>query len=513
MKTLNRILVCLLMLVMLPFSVVAKETVSEELEQTIIDSCYYGQKIDLSKYDLTLKQLHETYYGLHDAGELAWYAERKYFNYEADQDTGKILTFEPKLLPASRYDRAVYQQRLEEIFRECVTEGMEPWQIALSVHDYLVVHTAYDEFLKVRTGYDLLVSGKTVCAGYTEVYRELLRMAGIPCVSVVSEPMEHTWNLVCLDGKWYHVDVTWDDPVPDQYGLASHDFFLLTDEQISSGENPHYDWVTDITCTDTAYTDAFFRGVYSPICFTDVSTCYLIRDKKFENSVYRRNITTGEEMLVYKEKNAYINIGKGSYYYRHHGLSVWNGRLWLNNLDKVVSMKPDGSDVRTEFTYSARKNKRFIAGCYVYNDTIRYSTSEHGGYLEKRQETIEPTGYHVHSYTQTVTPPGCGVPGYTESACACGITCRSTPVAALEHEWQRFEEKAPTLFTPGCYIEKCTHCPEKLTYPLEKLPLTVWLQNYSSPMVLGGGAVAVAVMLVILFTRKKAKKNEPISME
>ena len=510
MKVINRILLCLLVLTMLPLSVRTWATTETELEEKIINSCYYGQKVDISEYDLTLQQLHETYYRLHDAGSLAWYAERKYFNYEEDRDTGKILSFEPKLLPASRYDRAVYQQRLEEVFQECVIEGMEAWQIALSVHDYLVMHAAYDEYLKVTTGYDLLVSGKTVCAGYTEVYRELLRMAGIPCVSVVSEPMEHTWNLVYLNGQWYHVDVTWDDPVPDQYGFVSHDYFLLTDEEISSGNNPHHDWVTDITCTDTAYSNAFFRNVYSPICFTDKDTCYLIREKNYENRVNKRDIPTGKETQVYKEKNMYINIGKGSYYYRHYGLSLWNGRLWLNSLNKILSMRLDGSDIRTEFTYNAKKNRRFISGSYVYKDTVHYSTSEHGGYLEKRKETLSATDYHIHSYTQMITQPGCGTPGYTESVCECGITCKSTPVAALEHAWQRAEEKAATLFATGSYTDKCAHCGQEMTESLPKLTFLQWLQKNSS---LIAPCLGAAVAVLVLLTRKKVKKSDPVVME
>lgn len=514
MKTVNRILVCMLVLLMLPLSLpVRAADADKELEQKIIDSCYYGQKIDVSEYDLTLEELDEVYYRLHDAGELAWYAERKYFNYEIDEDTQKVLTFEPKLLPASRYDRALYQQRLEEIFQQCVIEGMEPWQIALSVHDYLAVHTAYDESLNVVTGYELLTSGKTVCAGYTEVYRELMRMAGIPCISVVSEPMNHTWNLVCLDGEWYHVDVTWDDPVPDKYGYVSHEFFLLTDEQISSGDNPHYDWGGDVTCTDTTYTDAFFRGVYSPICFEDSATCYLVREEMYQNRVYRRDTATGEETFVYGEKDEYIDIGKGGYYYLHHGLSLWNGRLWVNKLDRVLSMKPDGSDIRTEFTYNARQNKRFISGCCVYNDTIFYSTLEHDIYPEKRKELLEATGYHVHSYTQTVIPPGCGTPGYTESVCSCGIRCNSTPVLALSHEWQRSEEITPTLFEPGSYKEVCIHCAEELTYPLEKLPLRVWLQDHRSGVTIAGCGVVAAVLLIIFLARKRSKKADPVVTE
>lgn len=45
--------------------------------------------------------------------------------------------------------------------------------------------------------------------------------------------MMHMWNVVRLQGKWYHVDLTWDDPLnpnthKDQPGLVLHENFLCS---------------------------------------------------------------------------------------------------------------------------------------------------------------------------------------------------------------------------------------------------------------------------------------------
>ena len=44
----------------------------------------------------------------------------------------------------------------------------------------------------------------------------------------------HQWNMVCIDGTWYHVDVTWDDPTPDQgtHGEVSREHFLRSDDSM-----------------------------------------------------------------------------------------------------------------------------------------------------------------------------------------------------------------------------------------------------------------------------------------
>jgi hypothetical protein len=507
----------LLMLVCAPVTrAQTQETAEQTLEQALVESCTYNRKIDISRFDITLDAFKTLFYEMIDRGDLPWYTMRETFYYELAESSEKLLSFQPRLLPDYQYNRALYQQRLEEILRECVVEGMADWQIALSIHDYLIVHGYYDESINERTGYDLLTNGKTVCTGYTEVYRELLNMVGIPCVYAASEEMRHIWNLVQIGGQWYHVDVTWDDPTPDCYGRVCHDYFLLTDAQIAAGEDPHHGWQTEIQCTDTTFDDAFWKGIENPILFTDSDTCYLIRDKKYSNVLYKRTLSTGKETVVYKEKSEYLNIGKGSYRYLHHGLSLWNGRLWVGTMSKVLSMDLDGNNVRTEFTYAAKKNKRYIAGFYVDKDYIAYLTREHTGYTASYIETLKPTGYHIHRYTQTVVEPTCGVHGYTLSECACGIRCQSSFVYKLEHEFVDAQTIAPTVWKEGLATQRCTHCGEEHSQVLPKLAVADYLAG--SNIVVGtvaGGIVGMIVALILTISKRgrKGRKKPDSEMQ
>ena len=97
---------------------------------------------------------------------------------------------------------------------------------------------------QARTAYSVLVRHKAVCEGYTMAYRYLLNLAGIRSEEVLSDKMTHCWNYLYLNDKWYHVDVTWDDPLfqPDKTKI-SHEFFLLSDDAIAVKGNPrHHDW-------------------------------------------------------------------------------------------------------------------------------------------------------------------------------------------------------------------------------------------------------------------------------
>jgi hypothetical protein len=114
----------------------------------------------------------------------------------------------------------------------------------LYVHDQLVRRCAYGDTESDldHLAYAALVNGRAVCEGYTAAYRIVLNRLGIQCIKVESEEMNHSWNMVYLDGAWYHVDVCWDDPTPDQGPDAwvSHDNFLKSDWDMQN--TGHYNW-------------------------------------------------------------------------------------------------------------------------------------------------------------------------------------------------------------------------------------------------------------------------------
>ena len=102
-----------------------------------------------------------------------------------------------------------------------IKPGMTDLDKALALHDYLVLHIAYayKDYINGSLGgnvyniYGALQEGKAVCQGYAYAYYILLNNVNIENRMVVSNNMNHAWNMLKIDGKWYHVDVTWDDPV------------------------------------------------------------------------------------------------------------------------------------------------------------------------------------------------------------------------------------------------------------------------------------------------------------
>ena len=120
-----------------------------------------------------------------------------------------------------------------------------------NIHDYLVLNIAYPASYSsgdpnVHTLNYALNKGVCVCDGYSRAFYFLCKASGIESVIVTgnaqnsSGKMEsHAWNKVKINGKWYSVDVTWDDPFPDVPGQIKTNYFLITDEDI--GINHYWD--------------------------------------------------------------------------------------------------------------------------------------------------------------------------------------------------------------------------------------------------------------------------------
>ncbi len=114
------------------------------------------------------------------------------------------------------------------------------YERALALHDYLALNTRYDSKLGIaaqpQATTRLLLDGVAVCDGYAHAYGMLLSMAGIENRFVVGygDGIEHIWNLVRLEGKWVHIDVTYDDPKPDRNGRVMHSYFAMSDAQLSA---------------------------------------------------------------------------------------------------------------------------------------------------------------------------------------------------------------------------------------------------------------------------------------
>lgn len=231
------------------------------------------------------------------------YAQRSFFSDRVDTMLKQII--HPQMTEAERVlaihdylaDHAVYGYKVKrgEAFREYeqTPEGEETIVVSGMTQDlaqYTTEYTdnaqteknpLYDRALAERvmyshTAYGVLMNGAGVCQSYSLAFKLLAQRAGLECISAINNAAQHEWNMVKVDGQWYHVDVTFDDPVLNagEDGVQTinqvrHDYLLLTDETIATREieevvNNHEEWSvvydTDLPpCSNVMYE----KGAYA----------------------------------------------------------------------------------------------------------------------------------------------------------------------------------------------------------------------------------------------------------
>lgn len=119
-------------------------------------------------------------------------------------------------------------------------EELGAYEKAKQVHDWIILQTTRDTGKKQQatasSAYGVLVQGKANSNGYAMAYYKLLTELDVPCKIVFGtagtgkKKAAHTWNLVKLGDKWYHVDCAMDDP--DTKDQVKVDYFLTGSSQI-----------------------------------------------------------------------------------------------------------------------------------------------------------------------------------------------------------------------------------------------------------------------------------------
>ena len=157
----------------------------------------------------------------------------------------------------------------QDVISNVVPADGSDYDKELAVHDWMVSHGRYDsntlsqlpdfqENPNNDNPYGFLVDGVGICLGYTQTFQLFMDLLGIECITVegaaYNYTADHAWNQVRLDGAWYCVDVTWDDPTTS--GTVSersaHRFFNVTSDHMRS-TNHQWDESSVPEAAGTAY--------------------------------------------------------------------------------------------------------------------------------------------------------------------------------------------------------------------------------------------------------------------
>ena len=116
------------------------------------------------------------------------------------------------------------------------------------IHDYIIDNSKYDSNrtdnnvieYKSDIAYGPLIEGYGICGGYSDAMELFLEDLNIKSYKISSDT--HVWNAVNLYNKWYHIDLTWDDPVTNTgIEIIDDKFFLINTSTLQNIEpTQHY---------------------------------------------------------------------------------------------------------------------------------------------------------------------------------------------------------------------------------------------------------------------------------
>jgi hypothetical protein len=132
------------------------------------------------------------------------------------------------------------------VLDEIITDGMTDYEKEKAVYDWMTSELDSDDGLLTvipttsadcDNPYGVLKYHNAVCVGYATTFRLFMQMLDIPCMVVHNEEAYHSWDLVQLDGEWYHTDIYSDA------GRGNYANFNLTDEMMmATGESWDLDY-------------------------------------------------------------------------------------------------------------------------------------------------------------------------------------------------------------------------------------------------------------------------------
>ncbi|MBR6728506.1 MAG: hypothetical protein IKM08_09970, partial [Clostridia bacterium] len=206
------------------------EEVPEDL-LTVICEAYENHvtEVDLTAYELTTEELKTVISGIRYSYPEYFYVANTY-SYSSGVQSQLVTTYNPSyLVSKSMADQqmAEYEAYIDMIVAGAPADGTD-FQKVLYLHDYFVRNYCYDYTYTIRDAYTFFKEGTGVCQAYMLAFIAAAEEMGIRSVPVTSNAMNHAWNMVEVDGEWYHMDITWDDS-GSYDSFTSYTYFLQSD--------------------------------------------------------------------------------------------------------------------------------------------------------------------------------------------------------------------------------------------------------------------------------------------
>ncbi|SEL09050.1 transglutaminase domain-containing protein [Ruminococcus albus] len=308
------------------------------------------------------------------------YPELFYWRSTSYYSSGSYVT---KIRPVYSYDKDTAMSMLAEFYNEAdkylalVNDSMSNLEIAIVLHDAIVNDVAY-EYPDVadKETYSLLIEKVGYCDLYSKVYAYLLSQCGIRSEIVFSDAMNHEWlKAELIPGRYFNIDITWDDPTPNVNGRVTHTYFGLSDTALQS-DNSHYDYST-IYPDDKYFDNSGIKDLDTAIVELngDLYAIYS-NSSNWTRQLVKLNIVLGqnsgkiERNTVSNLNNMVWSAGSQGYWTGvYTGFFKHGSKLYYNTPDSICWFDPATSESGV-LVKPSKPSGKSIYGCYTDNGTV-----------------------------------------------------------------------------------------------------------------------------------------------
>ena len=337
------------------------------------------------------------------------FPELFYMNgYRYSYRSGKALNISPEyIVDDPQEKRRLFFEAAEKRYLPLIDDSMDDFTKAVILHDELALSSYYaatDAQGNRSDNYTYMAEGWGVCQDYTECYAYLLARCGIKSEIVSSDAMNHAWIKVELDGSFYNVDLTWDDPTPDRTGKVRHLYFLYSDRvfQTADGElkrKSHYGYRSINPSLNDKY-DSFvnLHSFSTQLCYLDDAFYAITEDGRF----VRYNHHT-DEITVLENLRFTWPAGQNSYWVGNYsGLVSFAKKLYYNGPDAVYRYDPEKGE--TEL-FAESTGDQPIYGLRIVNNQLWavYADNPNTGRVEPVYLIDLPVPYYSVTVDDSIT--------------------------------------------------------------------------------------------------------------
>ncbi len=285
-------------------------TPEKSLYDTLLEGCKArASLIDIEAYQISLDDIEVVCYEftmLHPEALVIGLIPYQYY-------TGSRLMVNVK--PVYLFDsldedseaRALMAAKVEE-YCNSVKNITDPLEQLLFVHDQIAIDGIYDSYaLEVGVNeetdisfhaYGFLANHTAVCQGYAQVFYMVAKELGYETNYCYND--EHIWNYIKLKEQWYHMDITWDDPLPDKAGVSGHDYFLCSDEAMEDHDPEQ--WKTPLDslppCTSVDYEHGYIFNIPNRKAITKVGDNYQVTVDDWNMTFSSDRLWTGKVLTT-----------------------------------------------------------------------------------------------------------------------------------------------------------------------------------------------------------------------